>query len=39
MFNLAIDSKFRGCDVVSIKVEDIAPHGEGAPRPPNCRGK
>jgi hypothetical protein len=27
LFNLAIDSKLRGCDVVSIKVEDIAPHG------------
>jgi integrase len=27
MFNLAIDSKLRGCDVVSIKVEDIAPLG------------
>jgi integrase len=27
MFNLAIDSKLRGCDVVAIKVEDIAPHG------------
>lgn len=27
MFNLAIDSKLRGCDVVSIKVEDIVPHG------------
>ena len=27
IFNLAIDSKLRGCDVVSIKVEDIAPHG------------
>ena len=27
MFNLAIDSKLRGCDVVSLKVEDIAPHG------------
>ena len=26
MFNLAIDSKLRGCDVVSIKVEDIAPN-------------
>jgi integrase len=25
--NLAIDSKLRGCDVVSLKVEDIAPHG------------
>jgi hypothetical protein len=25
MFNLAIDSKLRGCDVVGLKVEDIAP--------------
>src|SRR5450755_1397752 len=25
MFNLAIDSKLRGCDVVALKVEDIAP--------------
>ena len=27
MFNLAIDSKLRGCDVVSLKVEDVAPYG------------
>ena len=27
MFNLAIDSKLRGCDVVALKVEDIAPTG------------
>jgi integrase len=27
LFNLAIDSKLRGCDVVTLKVEDIAPHG------------
>lgn len=27
MFNLAIDSKLRGCDVVAIKVEDVAPSG------------
>ena len=27
MFNLAIDSKLRGCDVVSLKVEHVAPHG------------
>jgi integrase len=27
LFNLAIDSKLRGCDVVSIKVEDMAPRG------------
>src|SRR3979490_3266976 len=25
MFNLAIDSKLRGCDVVTLKVGDIAP--------------
>jgi integrase len=27
LFNLAIDSKLRGCDLVSLKMEDIAPHG------------
>ena len=27
LFNLAIDSKLRGCDVVSLKREDVAPHG------------
>src|SRR5258708_2968114 len=27
MFNVAIDSKLRGCDVVTLKVEDIAPNG------------
>jgi integrase len=27
LFNLAIDSKLRGCDVIAFKVEDIAPHG------------
>jgi integrase len=27
MFSLAIDSKLRGCDVVTIKVDDIAPNG------------
>jgi hypothetical protein len=27
MFNLAIDSKLRGCDVVALKVDDIAPSG------------
>ena len=27
LFNLAIDSKLHGCDVVGIRVEDIAPHG------------
>lgn len=27
LFNLAIDSKLRGCDVVSLKVVDVAPNG------------
>src|SRR6516165_3123959 len=27
MFNVAIDSKLRGCDVVALKVEDVAPRG------------
>ena len=25
LFNLAIDSKLRGCDVVAVKVDDVAP--------------
>ena len=32
MFNLAIDSKLRGCDVVTLRVEDIAPHGTALDR-------
>ena len=32
MFNLAIDSKLRGCDVVAIRVEDIAASGYTADR-------
>jgi integrase len=27
MFNLPIDSKLRGCDIMALKVEDVAPHG------------
>lgn len=27
LFNLAIDRKLRGCDVVRLKVADVAPHG------------
>ncbi len=32
LFNLAIDSKLRGCGVVSIKVEDVAPSGYAVDR-------
>src|SRR6266516_4710240 len=32
MFNLAIDSKLRGCDVVALKVADVAPNGYSVDR-------
>jgi integrase len=32
LFNLAIDSKLRGCDLVCLKVTDIAQMGEVRPR-------
>ena len=32
LFNLAIDSKLRGCDVVAIRVEDVAASGYAADR-------
>jgi integrase len=32
LFNLAIDSKLRGCDVVAVKVEDVAPGGRAIER-------
>ena len=32
LFNLAIDSKLRGCDVVAVKVDDIAPNGQAVDR-------
>jgi hypothetical protein len=31
LFNLAIDSKLRGCDVVALRVEDVAPNGMRSP--------
>jgi integrase len=27
LFNMAIDSKLRGCDLVRLKIKDVAPHG------------
>ncbi len=47
VYNLAIDSKLRGCDVVAIRVEDFAADGDApssqalkisAPRVCLCRG-
>jgi integrase len=32
LFNLAIDSKLRGCDLVGLQVEDIAPNGHAVTR-------
>ena len=32
LFNLAIDSKLRGCDVVAVKIKDVAPAGHAADR-------
>ena len=32
LFNVAIDSKLRGCDVVALRVEDVAPSGYAADR-------
>ena len=32
LFNLAVDSKLRGCDVVAIRVDDVAPNGHAVAR-------
>ena len=32
LFNLAIDSKLRGCDVVAVKVDDVAPNSYAVDR-------
>ncbi len=32
MFNLAIDSKLRGCDFVALGVDDVAPNGDAIDR-------
>lgn len=32
LFNVAIDSKLRGCDVVALEVDDVAPSGYAADR-------
>ena len=32
LFNLAIDSKLRGCDVVAVKVDDVAHNGRAIER-------
>jgi hypothetical protein len=32
LFNVAIDSKLRGCDVLALRVDDVAPSGYAADR-------
>ena len=32
LFNLAIDSKLRGCDLVAVRVDDVAPNGYAVER-------
>jgi hypothetical protein len=39
MFNLAIDSKLRGCDVIAIRVEDVAAGGYTAIAQLSGKGK
>jgi hypothetical protein len=49
LFNLAIDSKLRGCDVVAVRVDDVALDGyaldratirqKKAGRPPRFAGR
>jgi hypothetical protein len=39
LFNLANASKLRGCDVVALKVEDIASHPPLEPPTRNCQSK
>ena len=39
LFNLAIDSKLRGCDLVALRVNDVAPNGYAADRANVCQRK
>src|SRR5215203_6208021 len=32
LFNLAIDSKLRGCDVIAVQIDDVAPNGYAVTR-------
>jgi hypothetical protein len=32
LFNLAIDSKLRGCDLFALRVQDVAPNGYATDR-------
>src|SRR3546814_15797699 len=32
LFNLAVDSKLHACDLVRLRIEDVAPHGYAGQR-------
>ena len=38
-FNLAIDSKLRGCDLVALRVDDVAPNGYAVNRATMRQGR
>ena len=37
LFNLAIDSKLGGCDLVAVRVDDVAPSGYATDRATSAR--
>ena len=39
VFNLAIDSKLRGCDLMALRVDDVAPNGYAVDRATVRQGK
>jgi hypothetical protein len=39
LFNLAIDSKLRGCDLVALRVDEVAPNGYAIDRATVRQGK
>lgn len=39
LFNLAIDSKLRGCDLVQLRLCDVANGGRSVPDPSSCNRK
>jgi hypothetical protein len=39
LFNLAIDSKLRGCDLVALRVDDVAPNGTPSIVQASARGR
>ena len=38
MFNLAIDGKLRGCNLVALRIDDVAPNGYAVDGQLSARG-